>query len=100
MNYFKMVGTVLNDVRVMSSNVSRLRLMVTSNTGLNGKSKNDFFDFVAFGDTSVKLANEVKINDVIEIVGHISNSRFQKNGESVTKDDFVIDEFKKSIKTV
>ncbi len=98
MNYIKMKGKVLEDVLQLSNNVSRCRLMVTSNTGKNGKLKNDFFDFVAFGDVSIRLANEVNINDEIEIIGHATNSSFSsQSGSIVHKIDFVIDEFKCSI---
>lgn len=94
-NIFRVVGTLVKDINKLSDNVSRITLLVTSNTGKDGKTINSNFNFVAFRETAALLNQCLSLNDKIMVEGHLANSSYMKGESRVYQLDLVIDKFKK-----
>lgn len=55
----------------------------------------DFYLFKAFGQTADYIYMHIKKGDLVEIQGRPTNNNFEKNGEMIYRDDYIIQNISK-----
>lgn len=55
-----------------------------------GQYESDFFRFKAFGSTADFIDSYIKKGDLVEIEGSVSNNNYEKDGEKVYRDEYVV----------
>ena len=87
---------------IFTGNVSKLNDLKQGNTPFikfsvavprrYGEGNVDFTNFTAFGKTAEFIANWVKVGQKVGIVSHYQTGSYEKNGEKVYTNDFIVDQ--------
>jgi len=96
MNNWMITGRLTKDPQTIGTQTGNLltKIYIAVRRDFRDKQTNeyesDFYLFKAFGKTADYIYKHVKKGDLVEIQGRPTNNNFEKDGEKIYRDDYII----------